>query len=140
MIHADKALDELRSMSNEFCEALQQWIASETKTAYDRALELLTQISHDYDHIQEDYEGQKTATIATNIIVTYLSEILKKLPDEAIHGIFTLWHDLLVVVGTGVNLSLVLPTALRTLPPEKYETLQRYEQFLLLPLEKPPKD
>ena len=127
-IQARKDLVDLRSAFNEFDRSFRDWIESQSLEGYNRAKDVFMQISNDFEHIKLEYE-EETIRIAENIVVKYISGILKSIPDVAINGIFNLWSQCSKEIDGNIIIPLV--SALRLLPAEKYQDLQKWEPILL---------
>ena len=133
-IQARKDIVDLRSALNEFDRAFRDWIKSQSVEGYNETKDMLILISNDFEHIKLEYE-EETLKIAENIVAEYFSGILKNMPDAAINGICNLWTHCSQEIDGNVIIALV--AALRRLPAEKYQALEKWEPILLDPLKEP---
>ena len=134
----DKDLNELRTGLNKFEIALQRWVEHETKEAYDEAIKIFIRMSDDYEYIREEYEGEEPAKVAKTMVVTYFRNMLTNLPDLAADALNRIWGDTMHIHSIS-SLTLPYATALRTLPPEKYELQKKYDWLILLKMKDPTK-
>ena len=136
MMQASQDIEQLRSDFKNFEKALLQLLENWYEDSWNEATNAYQRIKDDYAHIQDEYEGEKSAQIASNIVRSHLANLLNRLHTDAVEAVIVI--DMNTRAGDYQNdFSDTFNSVIDSLPGDKYDAKEKmYEHILSMVMAK----